>query len=325
MLVLSADDQRKAITIKEAIDSVATALSEYSSGRTVSPVRTSIAVKNDASSLFMPSYINKTESLGIKIVSVFPKNQAIAKSTINGLMILLNADTGEPLALMDASYLTVLRTGAVTGLATDYLARKEASKLAVIGTGVQSRGQIESVISVRQIEEITLYNRSYQKAEEARLEIREKHPDINIIITNSSQEAIENADIIVTATNSNVPVINGTIPKGTHINAIGSFKPTMQEIPTEIVKKVNKIIVESREAVLEETGDLIIPIREGVLASEDIYAELGELVEGKRNGREFEHEITLFKSVGLAPMDVAVAKTIYDRAVAMNLGTYIFV
>ncbi|HWO75237.1 MAG TPA: ornithine cyclodeaminase family protein [Bacillus sp. (in: firmicutes)] len=321
MLVLSADDQRKTITMKEAIDSVALALLEFSKGRTDSPIRTAIPIKQEAAALFMPSYIDETNSLGIKIVSVFPQNKALGKSTISGLMILLDTDTGQPLALMEASYLTILRTGAVTGLATKYLASKEAKKLAVIGTGAQLRGLIEAIITVRQIEEITLFNRSQQKAEQLRLEISKKYPDTKIVIDKTSQEAIQNADIIVTATNSYETVINGPIAEGIHINAIGSFKPSMQEIPTHIVKKANKIVVESKEAALEEIGDIIIPIREGVLTPDDIYAELGEIVLGNRNGRQSEQEVTIFKSVGFAPMDVAVAKTIYDRAVSLDLGT----
>lgn len=308
--------------MQEAIDDVAIALGESSKGNTQTPIRTTISIdKKEGTSLFMPSFVEATKSLGIKIVSVFPHNQKLAKNTINGVMIVADVDTGEPLALLEASYLTVFRTGAATGLATKHLARKNVKRLAVIGTGAQSWGLIKAVKTVRPIEEIVLYNRTVQKAEQLKEKLKSEYPDTQIIVTDSSSRAVNRADVIVTATNSSEPVISDPVSAGTHINAVGSFRPSMQEIPSSIMKQAHKIVVESKESALEETGDLIIPIREGVLSPKDIYAELGNIALGKIAGRENDQEITVFKSVGLAAMDVVMAKAIYDRVVSLNLGT----
>lgn len=310
--------------MEEAIDAVAIALGEYSKGNAYSPIRTTIPIDNkEATALFMPSYIETANSLGIKFVSVFPHNQRLGKSTINGVMMLTDVETGEPLALLEASSLTITRTGAATGLATRHLAKKNAKKLAVIGTGAQSRGLINAIQTVRPIEEITLYNRTVEKAQCLKLELRKTNPDVSIRIAKSSNYAIEDADIIVTATNSNVPVIPSSIPTGVHINAVGSFRPNMQELPTEVIKLANKVVVESIESALEESGDLIIPIREGVFSREEVYGELGNIALGKINGRVNDKEITIFKSVGLAAMDVIMAKAIYDRVKSLKLGTVV--
>lgn len=308
--------------MNEAIDKVAIALEEFTKGKTDTPIRAAIPIKKEqATALFMPSYVDSENSIGIKFVSVYPNNKNSGKKTIYGVMMLADAHTGEPLAFMDASYLTMLRTGAASGLATKLLARKNSKKLTVIGTGVQAEGIINAILAVRPIEEIILNNRSSEKAEDLKNRLSDFYGHIVIKVIQNSNEAVADADIVVTATNSLNPVLSGeTIKEGTHINAIGSFRPNMQELPTFLMKRANKIVVEARDAALEESGDLFIPIHEGELTYDDIYAELGEISLNRKAGREDDKEITIFKSVGLATMDVVIAKAVYDQAISLQLG-----
>jgi len=324
MRILTAHDQRQVAHIGEVIDTVGQALAAYSSGKAIAPVRLSIPIESaQATSLFMPAYVESTNSLGVKLVSVFPNNKHRGKATIYGLMALADAETGEPLALLEASYLTVLRTGAASGLATKLLAREDASILAVIGTGAQARGLVEAIMHVRSLTEIRLYNRNLDKARLYAAELqREYGEQVYIRVMQTADLAVDGADIIATATNADTPVISAAaVKEGAHVNAIGSYKPTMQELPSQLLTRADRVIVESRAAALEESGDLAIPIREGLFTERRVDAELGEIVMGAKSGRERKGEVTVFKSVGLAVMDVAVAKLLYDRAVQAKLGT----
>ncbi|MGD8191488.1 ornithine cyclodeaminase family protein [Brevibacillus ginsengisoli] len=326
MLLLTAEDQRHLMNMDEAIDAVAAALREYSLQRTVTPLRTHIPVDEaDGLSLFMPAYVAGKESLGMKLVSVFPRNSELGKKTIYGVMILVDTETGEPLALMDASYLTVVRTGAASGLATRHLARADASRLTIIGTGAQASGLVDAILAVRPIREIRLYNRSQAKAEAFAEEIAQGAASgLRIHVLTDPDEAVSGADILVTATSATNPVFSGeNISRGMHINSIGAYRPHMRELPTEAITLADKVIVESREGALEETGDFVIPIEQGIFTQDRIQAELGEIVAGRSPGRERMGEITLFKSVGLATMDVVVAKLLYDKAVQQGAGQHV--
>ncbi|WP_442601530.1 ornithine cyclodeaminase family protein [Paenibacillus sp. KN14-4R] len=327
MLVLTAADQAQLVKMDEVIEAVGMALAEYSSGRAIAPIRTFIPVaEGNGTALFMPSFVAGAKSLGVKFVSVYPNNKQINKKTIYGLMVLSDMMTGEPLAILEASYLTVIRTGAASGLATKLLSRENAKVLGVIGTGAQSRGMIEAVRCVRTIEEIRLYNRNLDKAhtlaEELRNEVGSKGLRINVV--SEADQAVQGADIVITATNSSEPVFSAAaITSGLHVNAIGSFRPHMQELPTELIVQAHKVVVESIETALDETGDLLIPIEQCVFTPNEIHAELGEIVSGIKQGREHDEEITVFKSVGLAAMDVVVAKVLYDRAVQAGVGQHV--
>lgn len=324
MIIISEADQKRAVSMVEAMDAVRTALRLYSEGKAVTPVRMAIPTSGRAgTALFMPSLVESVGGLGLKFVSVFPENKLVGKKTIHGVMILSDVETGEPLALLEASYLTMLRTGAASGVATDYLAKKGSGVLGVIGTGGQARGLIDAVIAVREIQELRLYNRTKNKAMQLAEALKQQHlsrcPTIKV--ADSGDEAADGADIIVTATNSATPVLSReAVSSGAHINGVGSFRPTMQEIPSSVVGDADKIVVESWEAAMEESGDLVIPIRDGIVERDPIHAELGEIIGGTKPGRESDEEITFFKSVGLAAMDVVVARMIYDKAIQMGLG-----
>ncbi|EOO40951.1 ornithine cyclodeaminase family protein [Bacillus mycoides] len=323
MLVISANEQRNLVNMKEVIEYAALALKEFSAERTITPIRGSLPfAKEQNTALIMPSVAEGLEALGLKVVTVVPQNKKIGKKTINGIVMLSDFKTGEPLALLEGSYLTIIRTGALSGVATKHLARHNAKNLCIIGTGEQAKGIAEAVLAVRDIEKIILYNRTEEKAYAFAQYIQEKLGKPAYVYTNPN-EAISEADIIITTTNASTPVFSEKLQKGVHINAVGSFRPSMQELPSHAIANANKVVVESKEAALEETGDLQVPIKEGLFEASDIHAELGQIISGEKAGRENDEEITIFKSVGLAVVDIIVAKYLYEKAVECGMGTTI--
>ncbi|MDQ0218169.1 ornithine cyclodeaminase family protein [Peribacillus cavernae] len=321
MLVINANEQRSLIDMNEVIEQAAIALREFSASQTVTPIRASMPFGNSQNTaLVMPSVAEAHGSLGLKVVTVVPNNKKIGKKTISGVVMLFDFETGEPLALLEGSYLTMIRTGALSGVATKFLSRTDSKTLSIIGTGEQAKGLLEAVLAVRNIEKIMLFNRTEQKAHEFARYITERF-EKDVQVYSDSNEVVQEADITVTATNSLSPVFSSLLRPGAHVNAVGSFRPAMQELPSSLISPANKVVVESREAALEETGDLQIPIREGVFKESAIYAELGEIVSGERNGRESDQEITVFKSVGLAVVDIIVAKYFYEKAIKNKVGT----
>ena len=323
MLVISTDEQKSLVDMNEVIECVAVALREFSANRTITPIRAALPFDNGQNTaLIMPSVAEELSSVGLKIVTVAPNNKELGKKTITGVVMLSDFKTGEPIALLEGSYLTMIRTGALSGVATKYLSREDSKKLCIIGTGEQAKGLVEAIVAVRNIEEILLYNRTEQKAHEFAKYIRNKF-DKHVQVYSDPNEAVLKADIIVTTTNSSTPVFSEPLKPGVHVNAVGSFRPTMQELPSHALSSAHKVVVESKEAALEETGDIIIPINEGVFDSGDIFGELGQIIDGQLKGRESAEEITLFKSVGLAVVDIVVAKYFYDKAIKHKMGTYI--
>ncbi|OFD66254.1 ornithine cyclodeaminase [Bacillus mycoides] len=323
MLVISANEQKNLVNMNEVIEYAALALKEFSAERTITPIRGSLPFANEQNTaLIMPSVAEGLGALGLKVVMVAPHNKEIGKKTINGIVMLSDFQTGEPLALLEGSYLTMIRTGALSGVATKHLARHNAKTLCIIGTGEQAKGIAEAVFAVRDIEKVILYNRTEEKAYAFAQYIQEKFNKPAYVYA-SPDEAISEADIIVTTTNASTPVFTETLQKGVHINAVGSFRPSMQELPSHAIANANKVVVESKEAALEETGDLQVPIKEGLFEASDIHAELGQIITGEKAGRENDEEITIFKSVGLAVVDIIVAKYLYEKAMENGMGTMI--
>lgn len=320
--VLSKQDVQQAVPMREAIEIVKDAFAQLSAGKAVVPLRTQLPVERHAGvALFMPAYLSESDDLGVKIVSVFPRNLEMGWPTIFALVVVVEASTGRPLAVMDGTYLTALRTGAASGAATDLLARQEARVAAIFGAGAQGRTQLLAVCEVRDIERAWVYDVNPQAAERCVQEMRGKgRIPADLKIASSPAEAAREADVICTATTSKTPVFaDEDLKPGVHVNAVGSFTPQMQEIPEQTVRRA-RLVVCSREACLAEAGDLIIPIVKGLITEGDIYAELGEIAAGIRPGREDPDEITLFKSVGNAVQDVSVARAVLTRAEMLGLG-----
>jgi ornithine cyclodeaminase len=324
VLALSRSDLKRLVSMADAIDLMKLAFAELSAGRATSPIRTVIDVNSDPSAmLMMPALVPAASSLGFKAVSYFGGNIYRALPTIHALVCLFDHETGIPLAIMEGGYLTALRTGAVSGAATDLLARTDAATLAVIGAGVQGVTQAAAVCAVRPIERIIVVD-SRSDAFPPYLEsIRTDWPELanRIETTTDVQTAVAAADVICTATTSKSPVFDDAdLRPGTHLNGVGAFTPEMQEIPPETVVRA-AIVVDSFDAALAEAGDLIIPLRQGLIRRSDLSRELGAVASGSAPGRTSDDEITFFKSVGNAVQDVVVARRAVDRARETGFGS----
>jgi len=321
---LSAADVRHSVSMADAIAAVKEAYMQLSAGAALLPLRTPIAVeKQGAVTLFMPAYLSASDALGAKIVSVFPSNPSRGLPTIHALVIVVDANTGCPRAVMDGTYLTALRTGAASGVATALLARTDARTVAILGAGVQGRTQLQAVCTVRTVDRVWVYDALPEASLRFAREMASMGAPIpsSITVAQSAGEAVHDADVICTATTSRHPVFaDSDLKTGAHINGVGSYTPEMQEIPAETVARA-RIVVDSRTASLAEAGDLIIPIRQGLLGESAVHGEIGQVAAGTLSGRQTYDEITFFKSVGLAIQDIAVARLVLARAEEAGLGT----
>jgi alanine dehydrogenase len=323
MRLLTAADIERAVSMADAIAAVKHAFAELSAGRASVPVRASLAADaHHGTALYMPAYLAASQSLGIKAVTVFPGNPERGLPTIFAAVLLQDATTGRPAALLEGTYLTALRTGAATGAATELLARPDASRLCLFGTGGQAPCQLEGVCAVRRLEEVWVWSRNSDHARHfiERMRHRPFAHEIMFHLTTNPRDGVRRADIIVTATPARRPLFTADgVREGTHVNAIGAFMPEMIEVPEALVARA-KVVVDSREACLAEAGDLLRPIQDGLIAPTHIYAELGELVAGQKPGRTSATEITFFKSVGNAVQDLAVGRLALERAEAEGFG-----
>ena len=317
--ILTATDVGLCMGMRGAIEAMKTAFAQLSSGEAVIPDRLSIASGDGGVSLFMPGYLPREGHLAAKVVSVFGGNPSRGLPVIQGVVLVLDSATGGPLAVMDGTRLTALRTGAASGLATDLLAVPDASVLTVFGAGPQARTQVEAIREVRPISEIRLLSRSTTSAETMAEEIH----DVDVRVMDDPGRAVRGAEVIVTATDSHKPVFPGrATDPGVHVNAVGAFTPMMREVDGDLVARA-KVVVDARASVMSEAGDLVQAIVEGVFSIDDIHAELGEVVAGNVPGRESPEEVTLFKSVGNAAQDVAIACRVFLEAGRAGVGTVI--
>jgi len=325
MLILNADEVRRALPMDQAIAAMKEAYASLSDGTAVVPLRTRLPVpSHDAISLFMPAYMKSDsgEALAIKVVSLFPQNPSRGLPYIQAAVLVLETDTGRAIALLEGSTLTAIRTGAGSGAAIDLLARKDSKVVAIFGAGPQGRTQLEAACSARRIETAFIYNPTREKAETfAERMAGYKSIPKDIRVAGSPKEAIEHADIICTATGSTRPVFDDKdVKSGTHISAIGAYTPEMQELPIDTVAR-SLIVVDSYATVMDEAGDIVKAIQAGLIKESDVHAELGEIVLGVKPGRQSESEITFFKSVGNAVQDATAAQLALKNARAMKLGT----
>lgn len=324
MLALSAKEVEEALPMEAAIAAMKRAYQSLSTGRAQVPLRARLPVgSQEGVCLFMPAYLADPggEALAVKVVSVFPNNPARDLPIIHAAVLVLDAETGQPTALLEGGSLTAIRTGAGSGAATDVLAREDSRVGAVFGAGVQGRTQLQAICTVRQLQTIWLYDPSIEKAEvmASALSGREPIPR-DVRVTGHPEEAARDADVICTATTSRTPVFEDTwLKPGVHINGIGSYTPEMREVPADTVARA-QVVVDSREGALAESGDLIQPIEAGRFSADHIQAELGEILAGQARGRERDDGITFFKSVGVAVQDAAAAQEAIRNARALGLG-----
>ena len=328
IIVLKEEDIKEIFTMKDAIQASKDALELYSKGFSDIPLRTNLDLEAEkGQSLYMPGYVSGVDALGVKLVSVYPENTNKGLESISSMMLLKNHETGEVASIMDGTYLTKLRTGAVAGAATDILSRKDASTFALFGTGGQAESQLEAILAVRDIREVRVYGRNQEKTQRFVEKMESEYGDkfkVNIIRAESPEEAVNNADIITCVTTATNLVFDGKlVKKGAHINGMGSYTPTMQEIDPYILSNADKIFLDTRDGVLNESGDFLIPMDQKIFSESDVTGELGELVMGKCPSRENDNEITFFKSVGTAVLDLVTAKRIYEKAIELEIGQII--
>lgn len=322
VLLLSRKDMQAVISMNEAIAADKDALSVYSKGEAIIPLRTNIDIAPaEGQSLYMPGYAGKDLGSGIKIVSVYPKNVEKGKTSVPATMVLLDENSGEVKCLLDGTYLTQLRTGALSGAATDLLARKDAKKFLLIGTGGQALTQVEAVLAVRAIEDFYVVDLNAERAEAFAAQIAEKYPHLHISVLNSPAAVESEVDIITTVTTASKPVFSGkNLKKGVHINSVGSYTPSMQETPISVLEQADKIFLDTIDGVVNESGDVIEALRSGAVSLEKVSHELGQLINNEIPGRESDEEITWFKTTGSAVLDIVMAERIYQCAVSKNMG-----
>lgn len=322
-LLLSKNDVASILTMDRCLTAVEQAFGELARGAAVMPQRTVIKVA-DHNGLFlgMPAFIGgDLNALGLKVVTVYPNNPSRHDlPTTLGTLLLCDPATGRVVAIMDAGYLTAVRTGAASGVATRYLAREDAETCVVFGAGVQARKQLEAMKLVRSPQKALVIDIDAGARDRFADEMGEAL-DLEVISTEDVKSAVGAADIIVTATSSPDPLFDGNwLKPGTHINNIGSHSPGARELDTTTVER-SKFVADLKEANLAEAGDILIPIEEGAVTEDHIHASLGEIVIGAKPGRENEEEITVFKSCGLAIQDVSTALAVYQAARERGIGT----
>jgi alanine dehydrogenase len=323
MRILSADDVRQAVPMLAAIDAVEQGFVRLAQGSATVPLRTHLSVaEQSADSFFMPAYIGGEQpALGLKVVSVFPHNiERHAAPSIHAVVLLLDPATGRPAAMLDGTYLTALRTGAASGVATRHMARAEAHVLAIFGAGAQALPQVLAVCAVRPIDDIWIVNRSRDRAAILAARLRGEGIRADIRIAPSVEQALAAADVICCATSAPTPLFDDAMLKpGLHINGVGSYKPSLAEVPPATIARA-RLVVDQRAAAWAESGDLIQARAAGLIDEAHVVGELGEVAAGTVAGRTDEQQITFFKSVGNAVQDLAVASLALDRAAELGLG-----
>jgi ornithine cyclodeaminase/alanine dehydrogenase-like protein (mu-crystallin family) len=296
-MILGADDVRALLTWDALIPAMERALADYSAGRAVQPVRTVIPAAGHGGFLFvMPALAGG--ALGAKLVTYFPKNEGV--ETHHAVIQLFRSDTGEPLATIDGTLITEMRTAAVSAVATRLLAREDAHVLALLGAGVQARSHLAALQEVRAFDDIRVWSPRSARA------FAERHAAEGVRAATSAEEAVRAADVVVVATTSPTPVLHGAwVKPGAHVNAVGAARPEWRELDDEFVQRAT-MFVDSREGAFKESGD--------VIAAGRAEAEIGEVVLGRHGGRASRDEITCFKSLGMAVEDMGAAELVWKAA-----------
>ncbi len=324
MLILDAADVWRSLPMREAIAAMHDALTAVSEDRAVLPLRSHIGVPaHDGTALVMPALTGGEgqESLAVKIVSVYPGNRDRGLPTINAVVVALDPRTGRPAALLEGGALTAIRTAAASGAATRALARADAKTLAILGAGVQAHSHALAMSAVRDLREIRVWARSASRAGALAGRLRRDVAGTRSIrVATSPEEAVAGAGLVCTTTAAERPLFDaGAVAPGTHINAVGAFQPHMQEIPDRCVARA-RVFVDQEEAALAEAGDLLGPMRRGVVSRSHIVGEVGAVLAGRLTGRRDDAEVTLFKSVGNAAQDAIAAATALGNARRDGLG-----
>jgi alanine dehydrogenase len=321
MLLLSESDLREVLSMRDVIDAVESGFRSIALGNVKIPERLTLDLPNQQGILLeMPAYgdLDASAALGTKIVSVFQNNPSRGLEIVQATYLLLDAETGVPLSLMDGRFITGIRTAATSAVATKFLSDPAAKRLAVFGAGVQAKFHTQAMFEVSEISEVLIVSRNPEKARALADEVLNEHK-VAVELAEADRAAAK-ADLICACTSSPVPLFNGALIKpGAHINAVGAFTPSTRELDSETVRRA-KVFIDSESAAGREAGELLIPFSEGVIDRTYIKGDLADLVSGRINGRKSESDITLFKSCGLAIEDLVTAQLAYERALAKGIG-----
>jgi ornithine cyclodeaminase len=298
-------------------------LATFARGDAVLPLRSLVRLPDGSGILgLMPGYLGDPRSFGLKVVSVMPGNHGTPYDSHQGVVMLFGLEHGEPLAILDATSITAIRTAAASGAATDALARKDAGDLALIGSGAQARAHLAAMRVVRRLRRVRVWSRSrdnaelFARAESAAL-------GLSIEVAASAADAARGADLVCTTTSAREPVLEGAwLSPGAHVNAVGACFAATRELDTEAVRR-SRFFTDCRESCLNESGDFLIPLKEGAITEAHLLGEIGEVFTGKAPGRLSPDDITVYESLGIALEDLASAHFIHRRAVESGAGTWL--
>jgi ornithine cyclodeaminase len=322
---LTADDIRKLIDMDQVIQLMREVFAAWAENMIVMPERIAMEMENRVDSfLFMPAYLPSVPASGIKIVGIFPGNPSLGLPTLTGKVVLNDPKTGHVACILDASVITALRTAAVSAVSADLLALPDVATLGIFGAGIQGESHARAMMAVRPLREIILYDTRKDKARKLAEHLQEQYgKSCAVTVAEHPRDAVIRSRIVVTVTTSKEPVFNGQdLLPGTHVVAVGSFKPHIREVD-DITMQRARIFVDVLDLALAEAGDLIIPLEKGVIRKESIQGDLGDLILGRARGRTSDAEITFFKSVGMAAEDIRVADHLWREAESKNIGSVI--
>ena len=325
MLLLSKEDIKKVFTMKDAIKADKEAFRMVAENRVDMPLRTVIEEKkHDGAFLFMPSYTEEKDAAAVKVINTFPHNIDQGLNSCPAQVLLIDGQTGYINALLDGICVTQFRTGASSGAAFDVLGRKDAKIGGMIGTGGQAAAQLEAMLAVRDLKKVYVFDLNFERCKEFCEQMNKSLSsyETEIIPVKSSDDAVIDADLLVTVTPSPKPVFDGTkVKKGATISCVGTYVPDKHEMDSAVLKRASKIYCDSKEAVLEESGDILIPIHEGLITADDITGDIGNVINGTLRGRESDEEIIVYETVGVSAQDLVTAQMIYENAVKSGVGT----
>lgn len=315
-LFIGQEDVPDLLPMDECITAVRQALADLARGEGIQPLRPVMWLPEKVGALgMMPGHLGSIDTLGIKTVTVFPSNAGSDLDSHQGSVMLFEASNGRLKAVIDATEITSIRTAAASAVATEQLAREDASVLAVLGAGVQGKSHMAAIPAVRDIREIRVWSRNPESA--ARLA---DGANVSARAVGSVSEAVAGAHVICTTTSSPDPILTGSLLEpGMHINAVGSSVPFARELDGDTMAR-SRLFVDRRESTLNESGDFLMARAEGAIGDDDIVAEIGELIIGSNQGRLSSEDITLFKSLGLAVEDIAAADVVYRNALSTGRG-----
>lgn len=323
MLVLSEKQVQGLIDLDELIAALEQAHIQYSTGKAVMPVRLVVPLPQIQGRITsMPGYLNDDKALGMKVVTYFQDNPKQNLPAILATIMLFSAETGKMMSVMDGGYITAIRTACASALATKALANPDTPLLGILGAGVQARAHIQALARVRELQQIKIFSPSGTSAASIKRDM-EKTLAVSFEIAQSAEAVVRDSDLLVTVTTAKEPIVKlAWLKPGVHINAVGSHRPDLREIDGATLARA-KVVVDSREAIMAECGDILLALKEKSVGDNVIHGEIGEVLAGAKAGRSSVDEITLYKSVGIAIQDVATANLVYRKALERNIGSQV--